>query len=710
MTIHHGKDIEELALIDSGAGGNFIDEETATELQLPRTELRRPITVRNVDGTENHKGHITHRTILETTIANKRQWISLLITGLGKQKMILGLPWLIKENPDIDWQRGTLQWRPTPLVIVGDNDDKRGGDFTNYAISLTETYEEDDPTVLEILKIKISDHFDQIYGDQDKKKVEPEELVPKAYHRYLKLFSKKASERYPEPRPYDHEIRLLPDFKPTRQSPYSLNPEQTKLAKDFVHENLAKGYIVNSKSAMASPLFFVGKKDGSSRPCQDYRKLNEGTVKDAFPLPNIQDLLRDLQGAKYFTKLDIRWGYNNIQIKPEDRWKAAFSTPFGLYEPTVMFFGLCNSPATFQRMMNHILWSEINEGWCKVYMDDILIAAFTLEDLKVKTLRVLRILEENDLFLKPEKCEFERFKVEYLGYLISQNKIEMDPKKLAGISDWPTPKNLRQVRSFLGFGNFYRRFIERFSHTVRPLTALTKKERPFEWTKECEDAFQRLKQRFVEAPVLMMPDQDQPFYLETDASAFASGGVLMQKDPNGHLHPCGYISRTFNETEQRYQIYDRELLALIRALDEWKVYLEGARHTVTVYIDHDNLRYFRSGQTLNKRQARWSLYLSQFPLQLIHKPGKTMILSDALSRRADAEERKEKDRSAVLLPDNLFVQVLDTSFTKLLSQKESEYDDRVLERLQFFLEEPNAEDPDWTFDKKHGEVLAAEVG
>jgi hypothetical protein len=247
-------------------------------------------------------------------------------------------------------------------------------------------------------------------------------------------------------------------------------------------------------------------------------------------------------------------------------------------------------------MMNHIFWAEINEGWCKVYMDDILIAANTIEELIERTLRVLKIMEENDLFLKPEKCEFEKRKVEYLGYLISLNKIEMDPKKLAGISDWPAPKNLRQVRSFLGFGNFYRRFIERFSHTVKPLTALTKKDKPFEWTTECENAFQNLKQRFLTAPVLTMPDQDQPFYLETDASAFTSGGVLMQKDENGYLHPCGYISRTFNETEQRYQIYDRELLALIRALDEWKVYLEGAKHTVTVYVDHDNLRYFRSGQ------------------------------------------------------------------------------------------------------------------
>jgi hypothetical protein len=206
-----------------------------------------------------------------------------------------------------------------------------------------------------------------------------------------------------------------------------------------------------------------------------------------------------------------------------------------------------------------------------------------------------------------------------------------------------------------------------------------------------------MKKRFQEAPVLVMPDQEKPFYLETDASAFASGAVLMQKDENGQLHPCGYLSRTFSETEQRYQIYDRELLALIRALEEWKVYLEGARHTITVYMDHSNLRYFRSGQNLNSQQARWSLFLSQFPLRLIHKPGKTMILSDALSRRADAEELKEKDRTKTLLPDHLFVNLLDTEFPNLLVKiNTSDYDKSVLERLRFLTEEPDAEDPDWT--------------
>jgi hypothetical protein len=227
------------------------------------------------------------------------------------------------------------------------------------------------------------------------------------------------------------------------------------MAKDFVKENLEKGYIRPLTSPQASPLFFVNKKDGSKRPCQDYRYLNEWTIKNAYPLPLIQDLLDGLQGMKYFTKLDIRWGYNNIRIREGDEWKAAFRAPagLGLYEPTVMFFGLCNSPATFQSIMDAIFAEESALGWLKKYMDDILIAATTKEELEERTLRVLEKLEKNDLYLKPEKCEFCKEEIEYLGFIIAEGKIMMDPKKVAGIADWPVPTTLRQLRSFLGFGN-----------------------------------------------------------------------------------------------------------------------------------------------------------------------------------------------------------------------------------------------------------------
>jgi hypothetical protein len=447
--------ITEKALIDSGAGGNFIDTHAVERLNLTQIRLSRPIVVRNVDGTQNSNGTITHRTQVDADVAGRPQCLSLLITKLGNQNLILGLPWLDKENPDINWRTGTLSWRPTNLTIVGDNNDKKGSDFTppylslnalqeDFVLSLAETFEEPSlspqESCLDIYKMKLSEQFEQTYGTKE----EPQPLL-EAYKKYAHVFNKKAAERLPKSRPYDHEIHLKPDFKPCKQPPYSLNPEQQDLVKKFIKENLEKGYIEPSKSPMGSPMFFVGKKDGKMRPCQDYRELNTETIKDAFPLLNINGILNRVQRAKWFALGDVFWGFNNILIKKEHRELAAFTTPFGHYQPKVMFFGLCNSPATFQRIMTHYLGDFINENWCFVYMDDILIIGETREQVRERTLKVLKVLSDEDLYLKIEKCKFEVQKVDYLGFTLTPGRVEMDRKKLAGINDWPSPKTLRQV-------------------------------------------------------------------------------------------------------------------------------------------------------------------------------------------------------------------------------------------------------------------------
>lgn len=251
--------------------------------------------------------------------------------------------------------------------------------------------------------------------------------------------------------------------------------------------------------------------------------------------------------------MDVRWGYNNVRIKEGDEWKAAFKTKFGLYEPTVMFFRLCNSPATFQAMMDHLFKDPISRGVVIVYMDDILIFAQTKEELKRITKEVLKILQENDLFLKPEKAEFCQTSIEYLGMIIEEGKIAMDKKKLSGILNWPEPKTVKQVRSFLGLGNFYRQFIRHFSKITRPLNDLLLKNKEFVWTKEAQSAFDELKKRFTEAPVLMIPDPNRPYQNESDASKFAYGGVLTQEDENGARHPCTFLSKSFTPPERNYE-------------------------------------------------------------------------------------------------------------------------------------------------------------
>ena len=318
-------------------------------------------------------------------------------------------------------------------------------------------------------------------------------------------------------------------------------------------------------------------------------------------------------------------------------------------------------------MMDEIFRDMRNERWLIIYMDDIFIYTRTLLDNIHCTKRVLQRLRENDLFCKPEKCEFWKEHVEYLGLIIEENKLEMDPVKLKGIADWPPPTTIKEVRSFLGFGNYYRQFIPGYGDLTKPLNDLLKKDVKFEWTEEQQFVFEMMKKKFQESPVLQMPDPTKPFVLETDASKYASGAVLRQQDTNGDWHPCGYLSKSFNITERNYEIYDRELLAIIRALTDWRHYLMGSPHIVTILSDHRNLTYFRTAQKLNRRQARWSLYLSEFNVKLIHVPGKQMIQSDALSRRPDLCPDDDHDNEdKVLLSESMFINAIDLGLKDLI--------------------------------------------
>ena len=226
---------------------------------------------------------------------------------------------------------------------------------------------------------------------------------------------------------------------------------------------------------MGAPVFFVEKKDGSLRLVQDYQRLNKITIKNSYPLPLVSDVLTCLHGAEFFTVLDLRWGFNNVRIKEGDEWKAAFRTNWGLFEPTVMFFGLCNSPATFQTMMNDILCEFIDHGEVICYMDDILVYSPTLSKHQQIVCQVLATLRKWRLFLKPEKCKFEQKEVEYLRLVISKDHVTLDPTKVCRVTEWPTPTKVKEVQSFLGFVNFYWKFIQNFSNIAHPLYALTRK-------------------------------------------------------------------------------------------------------------------------------------------------------------------------------------------------------------------------------------------
>jgi len=314
-------------------------------------------------------------------------------------------------------------------------------------------------------------------------------------------------------------------------------------------------------------VFFVGKKDGGKHMVMDYRRLNKQMVKNNYPLPLITDLVDSMGNKRVFTKMDLRWGYNNVRIKEGDEWKAAFTTHVGSYEPVVMFFRMTNSPATFQGMMNEILRDMINEGKVAAFVDDVLIGTEMEEGHDELVEEVLRRLEENDLYVKPEKCAWKVQKVNFLGVVMGQGKIEMEENKVVGVLNRPTPKMVRDVRKFLGLANYYRRFVKDFAKLARPLNNLTRKEEKWRWGDEQQKAFEQLKTVFTNQPLLVAPDLDKEFRVEVDASNFATEGVLSIKCKDNKWRPVAYISKSLNETERNYKIHDKEMLAIICCLE-----------------------------------------------------------------------------------------------------------------------------------------------
>jgi hypothetical protein len=282
-----------------------------------------------------------------------------------------------------------------------------------------------------------------------------EDIVPTSLHTYADVFSETAFDTLPECRKWDHTIELEHEPSPGFHKVYPMTlTEQTEMDA-FLEEARATGCIRQSKSPLGAPVFFIKKKDGKLHFVQDYWALNAITRKNRYPLPLIDDLIHRLKDARYFTKLDVRWGYNNVHIREGNKWKATFRTNRGLFEPLVMYFGLTNSLATFQTMMNEIFQDLITEGIVSVYLDDILIFTNSLEEHRRITCLVLDRMREHKLYLRPEKCKFEKVRIEYLGVIISHNTVEMDPVKIAGVADWPTPSNKKEVQSFVSFVNFY---------------------------------------------------------------------------------------------------------------------------------------------------------------------------------------------------------------------------------------------------------------
>jgi hypothetical protein len=660
----HHRTVKVAAMVDSGATALFIDKKYAESQKMWQVPLEHPIRLHNIDGTLNEAGSITHKVKLSLKVGADEETFEFYVTSLGPEKVILGLPWLRHRNPTINWQEGTMHlgadrgMSPEPLEI----------ELTRIAANRMEHRRLLSEKVMDTIQDEIFCLAGFTYSQQIAEKANRakgirtfEEMVPEPYRDFTKVFSEEESHRLPKHQPWDHAIDLEPDaVTHWKVKLYPMSPaEQVELDK-WLEENLAKGYLRPSKSPMASPVFFIKKKDGKLRLVQDYRWLNKITIKNRYPLLLAADIVNRLTGAQHFTKFDVRWGYHNIRIKSGDEWKAAIITNRMEVEPTVMGFGMTNSPATFQSLMNSVFVDLIATGVVAVYMDDILIYTPTLVEHRKIVCEVLQRLQDHDLYLKPEKCKFEKQEIEYLGMIIRPGEVCMDPGKVSAVRDWPMPTMLHNVRAFIGFSNFYRRFIKDFSSIARPLHDLTKKDVPWQWHSEQQQAFDTLKEKFCQEPILKVYDPNLETRVEVDASGYATGGILSQKYPDGLWHPIAYRSSSMSKEERNYEIYDREMLGCIHALEDWRHYLEGI--SFEIVTDHKNIEWWASMRDLNRRQARWTLYLSRFSFKITYRKGELMQ-ADALSRFSkDQVSDKEDNRQGQVLKPEHFIRAAKAHF------------------------------------------------
>ncbi|KAK1595677.1 hypothetical protein QYE76_018379 [Lolium multiflorum] len=653
----NGKSIK--VIIDGGSCHNLASTELCTKLNLPLRKHPHPYHVQWLSDNGNVK--IQHTVTISFKIGAYEDTVDCDVVPMTVCHMLLGRPWQYDKKANHDGYTNAYSFkvndktyilRPmTPSQVIADNAKALArakeatitSELRGERVIHQKESERHKPYVSEMKSVLLATKSEmrEVHHNPSTTlhyvlickgpSAETNDLtnIPSSLLSLLKEFQDVFPDELPHGLPplrgIEHRIDLIPGAPLPNRAAYRTNPEDTKEIQRQIQDLLTKGYVRESLSPCAVPVILVPKPDETQRMCMDCRPINAITVRYRHPIPRLDDMLDELSGATIFSKIDLRSGYHQIRMAIGDEWKTTFKTKLGLYEWLVMPFGLSNAPSTFMRLMNHILRPLIGKS-VVVYFDDILIYSKTLEDHVQHVREVLCILRHEKLYANLPKCTFAQNKLVFLGFVVSANGIEVDSSKVEAIHNWPTPTNVGQVRSFHGLAGFYRRFVKDFSTIACPLNELTKKNVPFVWGKAQQKAFDELKKRLTEAPLLALPDFTKTFEIECDASGLGIGGVLMQ---NGK--PVAYYSEKLDGARLNYPIYDKELYALVRVLEVWQHYLWPKEFVI--HSDHESLKYLKSQHNLNKRHAKWVEFIESFPYVIKYKKGKENVVADALSRK-----------------------------------------------------------------------------
>ena len=595
-------------LFDSGADRSFVSTTFAPLLNITPTTLDTIYRIELANGDVVDSDTIIRGCTFN--FLNHPFHIDLIPVELGSFDVIIGMDWLSKHHARIICNEKVvhLPCNGETLIIRGE---RSGTRLSIISCIKTEKY---------IKKGCYAFLAHITEKKSDEKRLEDVPIV----RNFPEVFPEELP-GLPPTRQVEFQIDLIPGAAPVARAPYRLAPSELQELSNQLQELLDKGFIRPSSSPWGAPVLFVKKKDGSFRMCIDYRELNKLTVKNRYPLPRIDDLFDQLQGSKFYSKIDLRSGYHQLRVREEDIPKTAFRTRYGHYEFQVMPFGLTNAPAVFMDLMNRVCKPYLDK-FVIVFIDDILIYSKSKEEHEEHLKAILELLKNEKLYAKFSKCDFWIRKVQFLGHVIDSQGLHVDPAKIEAIKDWETPKTPTEIRQFLGLAGYYRRFIEGFSKIANPLTKLTQKNQKYEWGEKQEFAFQLLKQKLCSAPILALPEGMENFVVYCDASYKGLGAVLMQKEK-----VIAYASRQLKVHEKNYTTHDLELGAVVFALKIWRHYLYGTK--CTVYTDHKSLQHILDQKELNMRQRRWLELLSDYDCEIRYHPGKANVVADALSRK-----------------------------------------------------------------------------